>query len=224
MIQFLNKELSLPPKTYQDKVNLKVISDLASYGVNYDSLPLEKKHKALMTYLSTIKPDVIRKGFKPVKYVPNPDIIVIDRAPSIKDVKDNQSPSDIVIDKLITELGFYNPYKTSLTFHITKSFNDWTFPKLQDEFKYKDLEFDNISIPQVFLLLGNDVLNSFYNTNNTVQGIFGDIYLSNYKGKQRMFIPICHTAYLLREPELYKSTVLFLRYIRSILQKIKKED
>ena len=106
MIQFLNKELSLPPKIYQDKVNLKVVSDLASYGVNYDSLPSEKKHKALMTYLSTVKPDVIRKGFKPVKYVPNPDIIVIDRAPSTKDAKDNQSPSDIVIDKLITELGF----------------------------------------------------------------------------------------------------------------------
>lgn len=228
MINILNKDLQIPNRDYQDRFNLKVINDLFKYGVEYDKLVSNKQHKVLMKYLSISNPDVIRKGFIAPQYVNSPDIIVVNRAPTMNDLKyinmqEIKNPSTQVIMKLIQELDFSRPYITSLAFHATKSFNEWTLDKLKREFLYKDLEFDTIELPQVFLLLGNDAMNCFYNTDNTVQGIFGDIYLSEYKGDERLFIPIPHPAYLLREPNLLKNTVQFLRYIRLILQKIKKE-
>ena len=115
---------------------------------------------------------------------------------------------------------FTEPYISSLSYHVSPHPNDWTLDKFKKEFLFKNLEFENIEIPQVFLLLGNDAMNVFFDTNRTVQNIFGTIYLAEYKGAKRMFIPICHTAYLLRDKNLYKNTVLFLRAIRSILHKI----
>lgn len=225
MIDFLDKNISIN-KPYQDKFDLKVINELLKRGVHYDELPSHMKHKALLKYWSICTPDVVRKGFIPSQYVSNPDIIVINRTPTMNDLKyttssDAKNPSNAVINKLVHELGFTTPYISSLSYHVTSTPNEWTLDKLKEEFYFKNLEFDNIEIPQVFLLLGNDALNVFFNTGRTVQNIFGDIYLSEYKGSKRLFIPIPHTAYLLRDKNLYKNTVHLLRALRSILQQIK---
>ena len=92
---------------------------------------------------------------------------------------------------------------------------------MQKEFLIKDLEFSTIELPQVFLLLGNDALNVFFNTGCTVQNILGDIYLAPYKGITRMFIPVPHPAYLVRDKNSYKEIVQYCKAIRSILQEIK---
>lgn len=225
MIDFSDRVVAIN-KTYQDKFDLKVVNELLKRGVHYDELPSHIKHKALLKYWSICTPDVVRKGFIPSQYVSNPDIVVVNRTPTTNDLKYTntniaKNPSNAVINKLVHELGFTDPYITSLSFHVTSHYNDWTLDKLKEEFLFKNLEFDNIEVPQVFLLLGNDAMNVFFDTGRTVQNIFGDIYLAEYKGAKRMFIPIPHTAYLLRDKNLYKNTVLFLRAIRSVLQQIK---
>lgn len=225
MIDFLDKNISIN-KSYQDKFDLKVVNELLKRGVHYDELPSHMKHKALLKYWSICTPDVVRKGFIPSQYVSNPDIIVINRTPTMNDLKyatssDAKNPSNAVINKLVHELGFTTPYISSLSYHVTSTPNEWTLDKLKEEFYFKNLEFDNIELPQVFLLLGNDALNTFFNTGRTVQNIFGDIYLSEYKGSKRLFIPMIHPAYLLRDKNLYKQAVLFCRALRSILYKIK---
>lgn len=226
MINFLDKDIKVIPNDYQNKFDIKVVSELLKRGVHYDELPSHMKHKALLKYWSICRPDIIRKGFIPSKYVSNPDIIVMNRAPTVNDLKyisssDAKNPSNAVINKLIHELGFTSPYISSLSYHVAPNYNDWTLDKFKKEFLFKNLEFDNIELPQIFLLLGNDAFNVFFDTGRTVQNIFGDVYLAEYKGVKRMFIPISHTAYLLRDKKLYKETVLFLNCIRSTLHKIK---
>lgn len=227
MLNISNKNIN--PSPIQEKFNLDIITELSKRGVHYDELPSHLKHDVLLKYASIMMPDVVRKGFIKPHYISNPDIIVVNRAPTTKDLKfenlsDVKSPSNQVINKIVHELGFNNPYITSITFHATKSFNEWTFPKLQKEFLLKDLEFDTLdTIPQVFLLLGNDAFNVFFNTDSTVRTLMGDIYVSEYKGAKRLFIPIAHPAYLLRENDLYKETVLFAKAIRSVLCKIKNK-
>ena len=225
MLNILNKNINITEPSYQESFNLSVMHEFAKRGVDYDALCPKDKHRALLRLASIMRPDVIRKGFLNPHYNATPDIVVVSRAPTTKDLKfdnlsDIKSPSNQVINKLVHELGFCNPYITSLTFHATKSFNDWTLDKLKKEVLLKDLEFDTIQLPQVFLLLGNDALNCFFNTGTTVQTILGDVYLANYKNDNRLFIPIPHTAYLLRDKDLYKQTVQFCSALRSILKRL----
>ena len=225
MLNILNKDVNITTPDYQESYNLSIMGELTKRGVHYECLSNKDKHSVLLKYASIMKPDVIRKGFLAPHYVEHPDILVINRAPTTKDLKysnlsDIKSPSNQVIYKLVRELGFSSPYITSLTFHATKSFNDWTLDKLKKEVLLKDLELDTINIPQIIILLGNDALNTFFNTGSTVQAIFGDIYLAEYKGAKRLFVPLPHTAYLLRDKDLYKQAIHFCIALRSVLKRL----
>lgn len=224
MLNILNKEIT--PSPMQDKFNARFYDILKSKKIPYEELSQQNKHNLVLKYAQVSKPDVVKRGFIKPLYINSPDIVVILRTNSIKEsgyriINEIKSPIMQVTNKLIHELGFCNPYITNLSFHITDSFNDWTLEKLQKEFLIKDLEFSTIELPQVFLLLGNDALNVFFNTGCTVQNILGDIYLAPYKGITRMFIPVPHPAYLVRDKNSYKEIVQYCKAIRSILQEIK---
>lgn len=224
MLNILNKEIIRSPM--QEKFNSRFFDTLKNKNIPYEELTLKERHKLVLKYARFSNPDVIRKGFIEPLFIKQPDVVVISRTNSIREsnykiINEIKSPMMQVTNKLVHELGFCNPYITNLSFHITDSFNDWTLEKLQKEFLIKDLEFDSIELPQVFLLLGNDALNVFFNTGCTVQNILGDIYLASYKGQTRMFIPIPHPSYLVRDKNSYKEIVQYCKVIRSILQEIK---
>ena len=100
-----------------------------------------------------------------------------------------------------------------MCFCTHKSLNDLQRSSFSRCFLYKDLELDTMKLPKVIFLVGNDAFNTFYNEDCTVPKILGDVYVSEYKGEKRLFIPIPHIVYLLRDKDLYRSTMLLLKVI-----------
>ena len=212
-------------KDFQESFNFNIMLYLNSKGVDYTDLKPSQKHKALFKVISICNEcKNFRQGFIAPKYVQKPKLVFISRSSTKKDLKygdilDITNPQASVIKDIcdIWCISMQDIYFTNTSFCITKSPNDITSTMCQRCHKYKDLELDNIELPKVIFLLGNDAYNSFYNMDCTVNHILGNVYYSKYKGDYRLFIPIPHPVNLLRDKQLYETTLQFVSIIKKSL-------
>lgn len=211
----------------QESFNLDLVLSLNSRGVDFHSLSSTKKHLALNKMISICnKCNVSRKGFMPTKYHQSPDLVIIGRSNTSSDLKytdmlNNTIPAVSILSELCNSLGYAinDSYYTNISLCTVKTVNDVTVSMCNRCFLYKDMELDTIDLPDVFLLLGNDAMNSFYDLSCSVNHILGDIFISKYKGRNRLFIPVPHPAYLLRDKNLRVVTNKMLSSIRLAIEK-----
>ena len=209
-------------KDFQESFNLKLMLYLNNKGLEYTNLKPPQRHKALFKIISSCNEcKNFRQGFIAPKYVEKPSLVFISRSSTKKDLKygdllDISNPQTSIIKDIcdIFNTAIQEIYFTNTAFCITKSPNEITSTMCQRCHRYKDLELDTIELPKVIFLLGNDALNSFFNLDCTVNHILGNIYYTYYKGDYRLFIPIPHPVNLLRDKQLYETTMKFVSIIK----------
>lgn len=211
--------------TLQEKVNLDFDLALNNKGINYHEHSGLIKHKLFNKYMSICnKCKVFRHGYMGTTYIQNPKMVIIGRSNTSSDLKyssllSSEIPSNSVIIELCSSLGysFKNCYYTNMVLCTMKNINNIHKTHCDTCKYYKSIELSTMNIPDVFLLLGNDALNSYFDLNCSVNHILGDVYVSNYLGRNRLFIPVPHPVYLLRDNTLRVNTNKLLIAIKGFI-------
>lgn len=220
-------KINLPNKIVQEQHNKEILSLLLNHGLDFYTMTKAQQHKALTKAQSICKKcDIVRKGYVPPKYIEKPDIVFIGRSITSKYITSSSllpqtHPSYSIVKDMCDVLGFNvaKAYYTNIALCATKSVNDINTQTCSKCMLHKDLEMDTIELPTIFILLGNDAMNTFFNLDVSVNNQIGNIYYSEYKGNRRLFIPVPHPVYLLRDNSMYQEIIKFLSFIKGLLDK-----
>lgn len=223
------RDLKMNNKKVQDSFNLKVNRFLES-KIDYDSLSQEDKHNVLFQVVH--KCQMCSPYYKKItpKYNNNPQALLLGRASTKKDILsesifDETHSSYSILKRMLLILGIdiNNIYYTNLCFCSTKKVNELTSIHLNKCSLFKDLEFQTLNLPDIIFILGNDCFNYMYNLGCSVNKILGTFYISEFYGRNRLFIPIPHPVYLIRDDYLRSITEKELTSLSKVINLILEE-
>lgn len=213
-IKFQYKELYVPPS--QEKFNERFKSILQSKNIDYDTLTKSQQLKVLNKYTQCCKvcPNCSYDCYQ-VKPMNECDVIAIARA----NLTQTNNYLMYIAYEMIHNLGFtkQSVYYTNSCFCKFDKVYEYQDDNFKRCFLYKDLELSGFN-PKVIILLGNDALQRFFNIDNTVLNILGEVYYTNFNGRSVPVIPLPHPSYLMRDPKLKDSIYKFCLALNPILK------
>ena len=216
--------------SYQTPFNEKFVKFIKTKtGLDWYSLSLSDKHIILSKVIKSCRRCDNCSSYVKIlpKYNKQPKIVFIGRAVTAKDIKTMQviseeHPSYAIIKKITNafHVSTQDCYYTNVSFCGSPKVNSLTEQNFKSCSYFKELEFLSMEIPDLFILLGNDAFNAFFDRNSSVTSILGNAYVAEYLGKERLFIPLPHPVTLLRDEELYSATFEVVNYYSKVVMKL----
>ncbi len=108
-------------------------------------------------------------------------------------------------------------YISNMCFCNTRMNRPPTSEQILSCMEWKSIEFSLLKIPDYIFLLGNDALRWIMGRRYpSIERVYGDLYLGQFKGEKRLFIPIHHPGYLVRNPDEVENTFTLINEVSKI--------
>lgn len=207
-------QVSSSQKVFNDKIKSIILN---AEGKDFDSLSPEQQHNSILNVVKRCNNCKLNYTKFLPNYISSPEAIIISRAKlNRKGNMQIEKSAYVLLEKLllILNINIKNSYYTNSCLCMPRAVNSPNSQAFKMCHMYKELELLTMNIPDIFILVGNDAFNSYFNKDCSVQKILGSIYVADYLGAKRLFIPIPHPVYLLRDNNLLHLTIEYLKNLK----------